>query len=52
MRCYYHLHPPIESNNGFVDQRVDDDNNLDIFQMTIGSTELTKGFVKKELLVF
>ncbi len=52
MRCYYHLHPPIESNNGFVDRRVDDDNNLDIFQMTIGSTELTKGFVKKELLVF
>jgi hypothetical protein len=47
MRCYYHLHPPIEFNNGFVDQKVYDDNNLDIFQMTIGSIELTK-----ELLVF
>jgi hypothetical protein len=33
MRCYYHLHPLIESNNGFVDQRMHDDNNLDIFQM-------------------
>jgi hypothetical protein len=31
---------------------VDDDNNLDIFQMTIGNIELTKKFVKKELLVF
>ncbi len=42
MRCYCHLHPSIESTNGFVDQKVDDDNNLDIFQMTIGSIEVTK----------
>jgi hypothetical protein len=33
MNCYYHLHPSIEFDNDFVDQRVDDDNNLDIFQM-------------------
>jgi hypothetical protein len=52
MKCYYYLHPSIESNNGFVDQRVDDDNSLDVFQMTIGSIELTKELVKIELLVF
>ncbi len=35
MKCYYHLHSLIESNNGFVDYRMDDDNCLDIFQMII-----------------
>ncbi len=30
MKCYYHLHSSIESNNGFVDQKVDDHNSLDI----------------------
>jgi hypothetical protein len=33
MKCYYHLHSSIESKNCFVDQRMDDDNNLDIFQL-------------------
>jgi hypothetical protein len=31
---------------------MDDDNSLDIFQMTVGSTKPTKKLVKKELLVF
>ncbi len=35
-----------------VDQKVDDDNNLDIFQVTTRSTKPTKDLVKKELLVF
>jgi hypothetical protein len=52
MKCYYHLHPLIEFNNSFVDQKVDDDNNLDILQMTTWSIKLTKKFVKKQLLVF
>jgi hypothetical protein len=52
MKCYYHLQPSIEFNNGFVDQRMDDENNLDIFQMTTWSTKLAQEFVKKQLLVF
>ncbi len=51
MLCYYHLHPLIQSNNGLVDQRLDDDNSLDIFQLTTRSIELAKEFVKRELLV-
>jgi hypothetical protein len=35
-----------KSNNGFVDQRMDDNNDLDIFQMTIGNIELAKELVK------
>ncbi len=31
---------------------MDDDNNLDIFQMTIRSTKPTKDFVERELLLF
>jgi hypothetical protein len=52
MKCYYHLHPSIEFDNEFVDQRVDDDNNLDIFQMTLENTKLTKELVKRTLLIF
>jgi hypothetical protein len=52
MKCYYCLHPSIKSNNGFVDQRMDDDNSLDIFQMIIGIIELAKELAKIEFLVF
>jgi hypothetical protein len=31
MKCYYQLHPSIEFDNPFVDQREDDDSNLDVF---------------------
>jgi hypothetical protein len=31
MKCYYHLELLIESNNGFSNQRMDDDISLDIF---------------------
>ncbi len=47
-----YLHPSIESNNGFVDQKMDDDNKLYIFQMIRGNIELAKKLVKRELSVF
>jgi hypothetical protein len=52
MKCYYHLHPLIDFDNDFVDQRVNDDNNLDIFQMTSENTKPTKELVKRKLLIF
>jgi hypothetical protein len=52
MKCYYYLHPSIESNNDFVNQRVYDDSSLDIFQMTTRSTKPIKKLVRRELLVF
>jgi hypothetical protein len=42
----------LASINGFVDQKVDDGNSLEIFQKTIRSIEPTKELVKQELLVF
>jgi hypothetical protein len=47
MKCYYNLHPSIEFDNGFADHKVEDDNNLNIFQMIVGSIEITKKLVKK-----
>ncbi len=52
MKRYYHLHPSIEFDNGFVDQKGDDDNDLDIFQMIVKNNEPTKELVKRELLIF
>jgi len=42
MKCYYHLHPSTKSDNGFVDQKVDDDNSLNLIQMITRRIELTK----------
>jgi hypothetical protein len=33
MKCYYHLHPLVESKRGVVDERVEEDKNLDICEM-------------------
>ncbi len=41
-----YLHPSIKSNNGFVDQKMDNDNKLYIFQMITGSIKLAKKLVK------
>jgi hypothetical protein len=30
LKCYYHLHPLVESKRGVVDQRVEEDKNLNI----------------------
>jgi hypothetical protein len=42
MKCYYQVHPSIEFDNGFVGHKVDDDNNLNIFQMIVGNIEHEK----------
>ncbi len=47
-----YLHPLIESNNGFANQKMDDDNKLYIFQMITRSIEVAKKLVKTKLLVF
>jgi hypothetical protein len=51
MKCYYYLHPSIEFDNDFANQKVYDDSSLDIFQMIARSTNPTKKLVKRELLV-
>jgi hypothetical protein len=39
-KCHYHLHLLVESERDVVDQRVEEDNNLDIFEMIVNTNEL------------
>jgi hypothetical protein len=48
LKCYHHLHPLFENLN--VDQRVDENYTLDIFEMIANTNEPTKEFIKKEFI--
>jgi hypothetical protein len=52
LKCYYHLDPLVESKKGVVDQRVEEDRSLDIFEMTPSTSEPTMKLFNKELLIF
>jgi hypothetical protein len=52
MKCYYHLHPLVEFERGVVDERVEKDRNLDIFEMAISTSEPITKLVNRELLIF
>jgi energy-converting hydrogenase A subunit M len=52
LKCYYHLHPLVEFARGVVDQRVEEDLNLDIFDMIANTSEPTTKLVNRELLIF
>ncbi len=52
LKCYYHLHLLFESKMGVIDQRVEEDMNLNIFKMTTSTNEPTMELVNKELLIF
>ncbi len=41
LKCYYHLHPLVEYEGGVVDERVEEDKSLNIFEMTINTSEPT-----------
>jgi hypothetical protein len=51
-KFYYHLHPLVESKRGVVEQRVEEEKNLDIFEMIASINELTTKLVDKKLLIF
>ncbi len=52
LKCYYHLHSLVGSGRGVVDQRVEKDKNLDIFEMIAKLNEPTTKLVNIELLIF
>jgi hypothetical protein len=51
-KCYYHLDPLVEFERGVVDQKVEENKSLDIFEMTASTSELAMKLVNKELLIF
>jgi hypothetical protein len=52
LMCHYHLHPLVEYERGIVDQRVEEDSSLDIFEMTTNISELAMELINRELLIF
>ncbi len=51
LKCYHHLHP-ITKYIGCIDQTIDEDCNLDIFQQIASTSKLTKELVTRKLLIF
>jgi hypothetical protein len=47
LKCYYHLHPFVESKRGVVDQRVEEDKSLNIFEMTIAEVSQQRNWSVK-----
>ncbi len=45
LKGYYHLHPLVEFERGVVDQKVEEDMSLDIFEMTNNTNESTMELV-------
>jgi len=52
LKCYYHLHPLVESKRGVVDQRVEEDMSLDIFEMTTNTNESTMELVNTQFFIY
>jgi hypothetical protein len=52
IKCYYHLYPLVEYERGVVDQRVEEDMNFDIFEMTTNISEPTTKLVNKKAYNF
>jgi hypothetical protein len=52
LKCYYHLYPLVESKKGVVDQRVEEDKSLDIFEITTSTSEPTTKLVNRKFLIF
>jgi hypothetical protein len=46
------LHPLVESKRDVVEQRVQEDRSLDIFEMTTSTSELVMELVDRQLLIF
>ncbi len=47
MKCYYNLYPLIEYDIGFANQKMYDDNSLNIFQMMTKNIDSTQKLFKK-----
>ncbi len=51
-KCHYYLHPSTKFERGIVDQRIEKDNNLNIFEMITNTIKSTMELINRELLMF
>jgi len=52
LKCYYRLYPLVESERGVVNQRVEEDMSLDIFEMTTNRNEPPMELVNTQVLIY
>jgi hypothetical protein len=52
LKCYHYLHSIVESKVRCVDQIIDANSKLDIFEQTFSTSEQMKELVTKTLLIF
>jgi len=52
LKCYYPLHPLVETERDVVEQKVEKEKTLDIFEMIGNISEPTMELVNKELMIF
>jgi hypothetical protein len=52
LKCHYYLHPLVEFEKGVVDQKVEEDNNLDILEITTNISEQVTKLINKKFLIF
>jgi hypothetical protein len=51
LKSYHRLHPLSNIESSFFN-KLNEENNLDIFEMVIGTNELTKEPINKKLMIF
>ncbi len=51
VKCYHHLHPLIDNGSAFTKEKIVENCNLDIFEMTINMSELAKELINKQRVV-
>jgi hypothetical protein len=51
LKCYHYLHPMVKFEIGCVNQTIDVNSDLDIFEQTPSTSEPIIQLVKKEMLI-
>lgn len=51
LKFYHHLHAFAKNGNGFTNKGIDEDCNLNIFEMIASISELAKELINKKLLI-
>ncbi len=52
LKCYHHLHYVTNCEIEYIDKRIDENYNLDIFEIIVNISERIKLLVHKKLLIF
>ncbi len=48
VKCYHHLHPLVDNGSAFTKEKIIENYNLDIFEMTTNMNELAEELINKQ----